>query len=385
MNTSRSKVAKWGKPKPRILLAMGYYDREIHYGVARFCRESDWTLDSSMSHYGKLPDYWEGNGIITLFHARRPNLTAYVKSAGVPYVNLSRGTTGTSGKLPPVGLDNVAISELVVRHFMDRGYQNLAYLRLSDNWVEKERRLAFEAAVEKEGLQYLCLDARSAFFETGKRLVPWLAQVLPALPMPLAVMAQDDMNAAMVLQACEMAILGVPEQVAICGVDNDILVCENTSVPLSSVDSNLESLGYEAAKALSRLMQGESASGSCLRIAPKGLVIRKSTDMVAITDEHVATAVSFIRDHFRDLISVDDVAERSGLSRRSLYDAFVKQMGHGVSVEITRLRVEYAIDLLRNTNDKLSAIAIRAGFSSAPYMSAVFQRTLKRPPGSFRK
>jgi hypothetical protein len=82
---------------------------------------------------------------------------------------------------------------------------------------------------------------------------------------------------------------------------------------------------HEAAKALHRLMQGEPPPKTCLRIAPKGLVIRKSTDMVAIPD------VSFIRDHFRD------------------------------------------------------PIANEVGFSSAPYMSAVFQRELSRSPGSFRR
>jgi len=49
------------------------------------------------------------------------------------------------------------------------------------------------------------------------------------------------------------------------------------------------------------------------------------------------------------------------------------------------MRVEYAMELLRTTDSKLSAIAAEVGFSSAPYMSAVFQRELNRSPGSFRR
>ena len=385
MKASRKQKLKWGQPKTRILLAMGYYDREIHCGVARYCRESDWSLDSSMSHYGVLPRHWAGEGIITLFHARRPELTAFVKAQGVPYVNLSKGTTGKRGKLPPVGLDNAAISELVVRHFLDRGYRNFAFLRLTDNWVEKERREVFEAAVKAAGRRYQCLDGRVVFDPANVGdLVAWLATVLPDVPLPLAVMAQDDQNAALVLRACELAMLGVPEQIALCGVDNEELICENASVPLSSVDCDLEGLGYEAAKALHRLMQGKPPPKTCLRIAPKGLVIRKSTDMVAIPDVDVATAVSFIRDHFRDPIGVGDVAAQTSLGRRRLHDAFVKHTGHGVSHEITRMRLEHAIELLRTTDHKLAAIADEVGFSSAPYMSAVFQRELSRSPGSFR-
>ena len=384
MKPSRKQKLKWGQPKTRILLAMGYYDREIHCGVAKYCRESGWALDSSMSHYGVLPRHWDGEGIITLFHPRRPDLTAYVKGRRVPFVNLTRGTAGRRGKLPPVGLDNAAISELVVRHFLDRGYRNFAFLRINDNWVERERRLAFESAVDAAGQNYRCLDARASAAMADGDLVPWLVQALPSFPLPLAVMAQDDQNAALVLRACELAMLGVPEQIALCGVDNEELICENASVPLSSVDCDLEGLGYEAAKALHRLMQGEPPPETCLRIVPKGLVIRKSTDMVAIPDVDVATAVSFIRDYFRDPIGVGDVAAQTSLGRRQLHDVFVKQMGHGVSHEITRMRLEHAIKLLRTTDSKIAAIANEAGFSSAPYMSAVFQRELKRSPGSFR-
>ncbi len=364
---------------------MGYYDREIHRGVARYCREAGWTLDSSISHYGILPGHWEGEGIITLFHARRPELTAYVKARGVPFVNLNKGTTGKQGQLPPVGLDNEAISQLVVRHFLDRGYSNFAFLRLTDNWVECERRLAFEAAVKAAGRHYRCLDARNTGDAAeADNLVPWLARTLPTFAFPLAIMAQDDQSAATVLRACEMALLGVPTQVALCGVDNEELLCDNASVPLSSVDCNLEGLGYEAAKALDRILQGKPPSRTCRRIAPKGLVIRKSTDAVAIPDVNVATAVSFIRDHFRDAIGVDDVTAHTKLCRRRLHDAFVKHTGHGIAHEITRVRLEQAIELLRNTDKKLATIARETGFSSAPYMSAVFQRQLKCSPGSFR-
>jgi len=48
------------------------------------------------------------------------------------------------------------------------------------------------------------------------------------------------------------------------------------------------------------------------------------------------------------------------------------------------MRLGHAIELLRTTDHKLAAIAAEVGFSSAPYMSAVFQRELNRSPGSFR-
>ena len=46
----------------------------------------------------------------------------------------------------------------------------------------------------------------------------------------------------------------VPEDVAVIGVDNDEMICELTTPPLSSVEQGSRQIGYQAAALLDRLM-----------------------------------------------------------------------------------------------------------------------------------
>jgi LacI family transcriptional regulator len=56
---------------------------------------------------------------------------------------------------------------------------------------------------------------------------------LRRLPKPLAVFCYNDCIAADIIDACEDASLPVPEAVAVMGVDNDAMLCECISVPVS--------------------------------------------------------------------------------------------------------------------------------------------------------
>ncbi len=62
------------------------------------------------------------------------------------------------------------------------------------------------------------------------------------------------------IEACNIADLKVPEEVAVIAVDNDELLCEMTSPSLSSITVNFEKIGFEAAALLDRLMAGRTKS-----------------------------------------------------------------------------------------------------------------------------
>ena len=62
-----------------------------------------------------------------------------------------------------------------------------------------------------------------------------LATWLRKLPKPTAVMATWDVRAVHVASACRVARLRVPENVSIIGVDNDRLLCDFATPPLTSV------------------------------------------------------------------------------------------------------------------------------------------------------
>jgi LacI family transcriptional regulator len=59
-------------------------------------------------------------------------------------------------------------------------------------------------------------------------------------------------------------------------------------------------------------------------------------------------------------------------------------MGRTVHEEIQRVQLSIAQQLLTTTNLSVEEVAMRAGFSSAQYMNAVFQRVLGQTPGQYR-
>jgi LacI family transcriptional regulator len=84
-----------------------------------------------------------------------------------------------------------------------------------------------------------------------------LADWLRALPKPVGLLACNDDRARQVIDACLMAGLNVPEEVAVVGVDNDEFVCHLSNPTISSVALGVEEAGYQAAQLLDRLMRGE--------------------------------------------------------------------------------------------------------------------------------
>jgi LacI family transcriptional regulator len=169
------------------------------------------------------------------------------------------------------------------------------------------------------------------------------------------------------------------------GVDNDPIVAELGVVSLTSVDLARQRVGYEAAALLDRLMSGEKPPKKPIYVPPSGVVVRQSTQTLAVSDADVAKAIRFVHDNFRKPISVADVAANTFLSRRQLQTRFLKAVGHGMNEEISRQRIEFCKYLLTQTAHKVSAIATMSGFSDLNRMGKTFKRKVGITPQEYRR
>ena len=82
-----------------------------------------------------------------------------------------------------------------------------------------------------------------------------------------------DNVAVRVMGACDDGNLKVPEEIAILGCHNDPFICDFAPVPLSSMDDNLERIGYEGAKLLGQIMSGKRSKTEPMLIPPKGIIL----------------------------------------------------------------------------------------------------------------
>ena len=211
-----------------------------------------------------------------------------------------------------------------------------------------------------------------------------LVTYIDSLPKPVGVMTSTDLLGQRFLEACLRAGAKVPEEIAVIGADNDEPICRVSTPPLSSVIINDHQRGYQAAAVLHRLMQGKPAPREPIFIEPSGVVCRASTDILAIDDQAVVTALRFIRNNACEGINVREVVTHVPVSRSVLERRFRKLVGRSINEEIIRLRLNHAIELLTCTNLELKAIAQKAGFGSQAYMTAVFRSKLDCTPGSYR-
>ena len=348
---------------------MGWYVYAFHLGVARYARQARWILDATMAVSGKVPEHWHGDGILSL-HGGNRQVLAKIRREHVPVVEM--GCADPRLPLPRVLPDNRQIGRLAGEHLAARGLRMLGYLVFADNEVTRERRAGLAAAAQEHGCQF-------RLFGPGD-----LARQLRGLPRPVGLMTENDMDALRLLYLCEQAGLAVPQDVAIIGVDNDELQIATAAVPLTSVDSDPEGTGYAAARLLDALMGGAPPPPVPVRVPPRGVITRASTDVFAVPHLPTARALRHLWEHYREPLDLDQVAAAAGMCRRRLEDAFKRQVGRSMPQEVRRLRLAEARRLLTETNAKIGAIAREVGFRDAAYLTRVFVRELGMTPGACR-
>ena len=212
-------------------------------------------------------------------------------------------------------------------------------------------------------------------------MVDWLK----SLPKPVGLMACNDYRGRQVIEACKTAGILVPEEVAVLGVDNDEVICNLANPPLSSIQLNVRRAGYEAAELLDKLMSDKEVTSQKIDVLPTHVITRQSTDIMAISDREVASALRFIRKHSREPIQVSDVARAVALTSRSLQRKFRSVLNRSVHNEISYARMERISQLLIETHLPISLIASEFGFSDVAHMARSFRKIKGTTPLAFRK
>ena len=106
-------------------------------------------------------------------------------------------------------------------------------------------------------------------------------------------------------------------------------------------------------------------------IAPIGVAVRRSTDVVAVEDAQLAIAVRHLNDHFTEVIKVDDLARLAGMSRTRLERQFRIFFGRSPYDYALQLRLRRARELLAGSDLLINEVGARVGFSTPPESGGV--------------
>ncbi len=281
-----------------------------------------------------------------------------------------------------VRVDDAAIGKLAAQHLMDRAMPRFGFVGPPSEPQSNARRDGFVAMLRLHGFACDIFDWR----ESGGTL-EWsgLLNWLRSRQYPIAILCNNDESGRLVTQACWECGIGVPEQVAVLGVDNDEVFCESSQPALSSIETGTARVGMEAARCLEMLLDGQTPTPTDRLLPPMGVEERASTDIVAIDDPELAAVLRFIRERACDGISVEDALSVASINRRLLERRFKAQLGCSPLDQINRVRMKRAHELLTNTTLPMKQVAQKSGFTYLQTFYRAFTHHFQQSPGTVRK
>ena len=355
----------------------GHVAETMFSGICAHAHTQNWNV--KFIRYGNLPaeDYlkiWNPEGIITdnrRFVAKR-----------IPTVCLDANTNAPN--LRRIVHDPTAPARLAFAEFERLGLVNLAYLPpLSERPWSDDRRDAFLKIAAAANIHVSVFPKRRTESDSPNlqvRLRNWVK----VLPRPCGVFAANDATAELLLTMCQIAGVKVPDEIAVIGVDDNRMLCENTFPSLTSIAPAFAEAGRLAAKALDELMDGRRSAAATL-YGELGVIRRDSTKRLYGHGTDIRDARDLIRREACLGLRARDVLKLMHGSRRGAEIRFKAETGRTVLEEIENVRLTHAKNLLRGTSETLSQIAAACGYRSSSHLRNAFERRTKMTMGEWRR
>ena len=275
---------------------------------------------------------------------------------------------------PPVGrfarvcVDNQEIGRVGAQHLMGLGrFNSYAFIPppISEDW-DSQRAFGFSRELLRNRLACAVYD----------RALP-LADWLRGLSKPAAVMAACDYTAIEAMSACANLSLRIPEDISILGVDNDELLCEFAQPSLTSIQPKHFASGFRAAQALNGLFQNRSAAGrrtKAVFCSGAKVIERESTHPLSPALHLIHAATAYIKANVRNDISVTDVVNHLGVSRRLADLRFHEHHNMSILDAILDAKLTELGKRLMTTKLPVGQVAATLGFHDLSYVGRLFRK-----------
>lgn len=338
-------------------------------GVYAYGRGHGWNVqvieaEASERKASELIDFWTPDGVIVECGSGQNHFDPKIFKR-TPVVFLDRNPKTLAHPAFCVVHDSIATARLATRELLSLNLTAYAYVPWPEPrfWSE-EREQGFARALRLNNLGYSRFGGKARSSDVRalqKELGDWLA----GLPKPVGVFAANDFMAAQVAAAAARCGFGIPDSIALIGVDNDELVCENTNPTLSSVRPDFRAAGQKAAELLARHMDNPKLRPTTERFGPLQLVRRASSNRTKRLDREVLAALDLIRREACNGLKARDVVALFPCTRRMAEIRFRTATGKSPLEVIQEVRRARAEELLADPTRDRNTIANLCGYSSA--------------------
>ena len=364
-------------------------------GVLRYSQEKEahWVVCKMPPAYMRqmglrkvvdLAEGWHADVVIGQFEPG-DNLKLFHKKG---MVVLAQDYISLFDDVPNITADYHRMGAMAAERFLARGFREFAYFGNNGMCWSDGRRDGFRERLAAAGVgeEHIHIYGRRQrisnlwFYNQG-----WLYDWLQALPKPVGIMACDDNQASILVEACTAIGIRVPFDAAIIGVDNDEIVCNMTEPSLTSIDVDIERGGYEAAALAEKMAREKDFRGRNIVLQPLSIVTRTSSNVIATRDTGIHQALQYINDNIDHKILVTDVLAHVPMSRRLLEQRFLKATGSTIYQYITQLRVDRFAQLLLSSKDSVADICARMDEPDPKNLSRRFKAIKGCTPTAYRK
>jgi len=285
--------------------------------------------------------------------------------------------SATAPNIASIWLDNMEIgrraADFLLRHgcFASAGYVHEPV----SHFYSDERLTAFRRQMSQAGLVTEVFTPPADPIERQAALQVWLN----GMPKPTAVMAVSDMRAADIISACRAAKITIPGQVAVIGVDNDIVQGQRCDTTITSIRPDFREMGRLAVRELGFLFAHprRQARPHEILVPACEIVIGESTPHTANAAALVRKALDFIVANKRQRLTPADVVRHLGCSRQQAERRFAELRSSTLRKEIESVRMSEAQKLL-NEGSSVRSVVRTLRFTSENQFYRIYRRHFKR-------
>ena len=358
-------------------------------GVYRAAKRLGWTvLRFDIRSLAQVRDnlrYWEPSAIIVDAVKLDSHTIFNPIFKQLPTVFLDPDLRFADGRVSCVVQDIDATTAAAADELVKTDFASFAFVAWPGRpfWSEARGR-SFAAGMKKRGHEVTVIRPSEPPYSRHS-VMRSLEEGLKKLPKPIGLLAATDKMSMQVVEAADRIGLSIPSEIAVLGIDDEALLCENTNPTLSSISLGFDSAGYRAVDLARRLSENPKQDPIVERFHNPRIVLRSSMPRTSRHDKSVMVALDLIRTRATEGLSAAEVFDCFTCSRRQAEQRFRAVAGRSVLEEIHAVQIDRAKRLIENPNQKLTAIPHLCGYSSPQFFQRLFKQTVGLTMSDYRR
>jgi DNA-binding LacI/PurR family transcriptional regulator len=392
-------------PRKRVAIVSSFFRLGQWRGIMRYGQEAGWICQRHDRDSLDRLSHFKPDGLLFQVDEYDDSLLDYVRQQKIPRVGL-RALLGQEEQTPLV-LPNLAkFGRRIAEHFAANNIRRLCYLGPASDEAANagctHKRGMQEVANEK-GLKLSCVhpDLPQTWKSLGLpyrrrsrtdwdrfwRMGPAMIQSLLQHKEPVGVFSAFVEPAMELIEMIDELGAQIPGQISLAAQTEDALTGLVTKVPLTCLVPDYEFQGFEAARVLGRILQGEKLPNNHREfIDDCELFLRGSSNKIVTPDPLVAEMLKHIEDNvLRFDFTPSALAATFGYSLRFVQIRFREALQRGVAEIIREQRTNHAAELIKHTKLTFQEIVSECGFSDHHQLERAVRKFYAVNPTTLRK